>query len=405
MELSAPSSCSSLYHQPIELPILYGTAWKGEATRKLVHQAIVQGGFRGVDTAAQLKHYREDLVGEGLQDVFSANASLTRTGIPSMTRRDIWIQTKFSPNQDLEYPEDRTEYPGLRTPFDPNASLATQVEQSVCNSLRNLRVEQLDSLLLHSPCKGDMDKCLAVWDAFRAQQSQGRVRFLGLSNIYDVEFLLVFCQKLEEKKTSRVGMPTILQNRFARNYGYDDRIRSFCRQNGVVYQPFWTLTANKDLLVDPFVQTLARNHEGTVAQCWYALVHGLGGIQLLCGSCDVKHMQEAVEAANDSHMRVTQKKLLFTKTEMDGFAQLLQKAVQENKSKDDRESAFVEGNQTCGLRFVSGRSSKMRVSKGTSVGKKDSVRATDEIDGPERAKEKKKKKKHGSSEKMNDSDI
>lgn len=37
--------------------MLYGTAWKADRTAKLVHQAL-RSGFRGVDTAAQPKHYR-----------------------------------------------------------------------------------------------------------------------------------------------------------------------------------------------------------------------------------------------------------------------------------------------------------------------------------------------------------
>lgn len=49
------------------LPVfIYGTAWKKDRTADLVHQAI-SSGFRAVDTAAQPKHYREDLVGEGVR--------------------------------------------------------------------------------------------------------------------------------------------------------------------------------------------------------------------------------------------------------------------------------------------------------------------------------------------------
>lgn len=47
-------------------PFLYGTAWKAGKTADLVYQAICSG-FRGLDTAAQPKHYREDLVGEGVR--------------------------------------------------------------------------------------------------------------------------------------------------------------------------------------------------------------------------------------------------------------------------------------------------------------------------------------------------
>lgn len=49
---------------------LYGTAWKKDRTADLVYQAL-SNGFTGVDTAAQPKHYREDLVGEGIRRAIS----------------------------------------------------------------------------------------------------------------------------------------------------------------------------------------------------------------------------------------------------------------------------------------------------------------------------------------------
>ena len=37
--------------------MIYGTAWKADRTAKLVYHAL-QAGFRGVDTAAQPRHYQ-----------------------------------------------------------------------------------------------------------------------------------------------------------------------------------------------------------------------------------------------------------------------------------------------------------------------------------------------------------
>jgi len=48
--------------------LIYGTAWKKERTKDLVVKAVL-AGFRGVDTACQPKHYREELVGEALQEL------------------------------------------------------------------------------------------------------------------------------------------------------------------------------------------------------------------------------------------------------------------------------------------------------------------------------------------------
>jgi diketogulonate reductase-like aldo/keto reductase len=46
--------------------MIYGTAWKKDQTALLVRRAI-GAGFRAIDVAAQPKHYREDLVGEGIR--------------------------------------------------------------------------------------------------------------------------------------------------------------------------------------------------------------------------------------------------------------------------------------------------------------------------------------------------
>ena len=54
-------------HNHIPVPsFMYGTAWKKNATRQLVELAVTSG-FRAIDTANQLIHYNEALVGEALQ--------------------------------------------------------------------------------------------------------------------------------------------------------------------------------------------------------------------------------------------------------------------------------------------------------------------------------------------------
>jgi diketogulonate reductase-like aldo/keto reductase len=50
-------------------PFIYGTAWKKESTTSLVVAALA-AGFTAVDTAAQPRHYREDLVGNALRSAY-----------------------------------------------------------------------------------------------------------------------------------------------------------------------------------------------------------------------------------------------------------------------------------------------------------------------------------------------
>ncbi|HUK39458.1 MAG TPA: hypothetical protein VLX11_00390, partial [Candidatus Acidoferrales bacterium] len=51
-------------HVPVPA-FMYGTAWKKDATKQLVELAVASG-FRAIDTANQLIHYNEALVGEAL---------------------------------------------------------------------------------------------------------------------------------------------------------------------------------------------------------------------------------------------------------------------------------------------------------------------------------------------------
>src|SRR5438445_13692765 len=100
-------------HVPIP-SFMYGTAWKKEATTRLV-QSAVAAGFRALDTANQLIHYQEALVRDALQ-------ALAKNGI---ARARMLLQTKFPP----------TNRPDHGTPYDASADLTTHLRQSVGRSL------------------------------------------------------------------------------------------------------------------------------------------------------------------------------------------------------------------------------------------------------------------------------
>jgi len=85
---------------------LYGTAWKKERSTDLVFQAL-KAGFVGIDTAAQPKHYREDLVGEGVKQFLIDSPK-------GLKRKDIYVTNSLL----LKLPPSRTLLTRL-TP-DPN---------------------------------------------------------------------------------------------------------------------------------------------------------------------------------------------------------------------------------------------------------------------------------------------
>ncbi|OAA67831.1 aldo-keto reductase [Niveomyces insectorum RCEF 264] len=228
--------------------LVYGTAWKRDRTADLVYQALA-AGFRGLDTAAQPRHYREDLVAAGVRRALAAGIIARRA--------DLYIQTKFS----APGAQDWDSQP--RPPYDRAAPLAEQVQASVEVSLRNFTVEKdttpyLDCLVLHAPLptRADTQTVLAVLRPYMPQ----RIRTLGISNatLAEVEDMVEVARSLAgDDDTDNTDhnplVPVVVQNRFHRGSGgggdpYDVALRRYCGRQHIVYQAFWTLTANPDLL-------------------------------------------------------------------------------------------------------------------------------------------------------------
>lgn len=247
----------------LKADILYGTAWKQDDTEHLVRRAI-EAGFRGIDTACQPKHYNEAGVGAGIAACLG----------PRLKREQLYLQTKFTP---LSGQEPR------QVPYDARAPLSEQVAQSSARSLQNLRTDYLDCLLLHSPLTDPQDT-LEVWRAMEQLVDLGTVRQLGISNCARLEQLQAVCE------LARI-QPAVLQNRFQAENGYDLRLREFCRAHGIVYQSFWTLTANPHLLAHATVHTLARHHGRTPPQILFRYLTQLG-IVPLTGTRSAQHMRQ-----------------------------------------------------------------------------------------------------------------
>jgi diketogulonate reductase-like aldo/keto reductase len=243
--------------------LIYGTAWKKEHTAALVQLAIEQG-FRGIDTACQPKHYDEPGVGAGI-------AASSSGGVK---RRDLYVQTKFTP-LDGHDPK--------RIPYDPAAPLAEQVAQSFQASLRNLQTDYLDCLVLHSPL-ATADQTNIVWKAMEEIVASGGARCIGISNCYSLD-------ELRALHASARVKPAVVQNRFHTQTGYDREIRAFCKRNGIIYQSFWTLTANAHVLRSAPVESLARKYGRTPAQILFRHLTQ-DGIVPLTGTRSPQHMRE-----------------------------------------------------------------------------------------------------------------
>ena len=72
---------------------------------------------------------------------------------------------------------------------------------------------------------------------------------------------------------------------------YDQTIRDFCRQQGIIYQSFWTLTANPKVLAHATLQTLAAKYQRSKAQVFFRYLNQIDIIPLT-GTTSKAHMKE-----------------------------------------------------------------------------------------------------------------
>lgn len=246
--------------------LIYGTAWKKYLTADLVEQAV-KAGFTGIDTACQPKHYLESGVGEALQ----------RLQTQGINREALYIQTKFTPlaGQDPD-----------QIPYDKDARSATQVAQSFEVSKKNLQTDYVDALLLHSPLF-PFAESMRVYRAMEIIHDNGQALRLGISNCYDLGVL----RRLHEEASIK---PTIVQNRFYADSGYDSVLRRWCDDHGITYQSFWTLTANPHILGSRALFDLARKYGKSEAQVLFRYLSHIG-IVPLTGTTSLQHMVQDLE--------------------------------------------------------------------------------------------------------------
>lgn len=247
--------------------IVYGTAWKKERTAELVEQAV-KAGFRFIDTACQPKHYNEAGVGEGW-----TNAAKEL----NLDRRDIFLQTKFT-SLDGQDPNN--------IPYDKTLPLEEQVKQSLDVSLTNLKTTYLDSLVMHSP-EPTVEDTMRVYRTMESFVEDGRVKRLGISNCYDYEKFTTIYEQAKVK-------PSVLQNRLYEDSNFDTELRQFCKEKGIWYQSFWTLTANRHALATDAARDWAAKKSLNPQTLMFAFLMQLGYITPLSGTTSLTHMQEDV---------------------------------------------------------------------------------------------------------------
>lgn len=224
-----------------------------------------------------------------------------------LTDVDWQIQTKFTA------PAGQSQI----APYDFDAPLIDKVHQSVQSSIRNFSIEgqdpYLDSVVMHSPLDS-LNDTMTVWKTLEGYAPH-TIRNLGISNV-----ILPVLETLHLKMTLK---PSIVQNRFHERTEYETLLRRFCRREGIVFQSFWTLSANGPLVQSSFVKEVAQGAGVGIEPAYYALVLGLEGITVLNGTTNEQHMREDLEGIEKVGLWAQEEGQTIWESALDGFRSLI----------------------------------------------------------------------------------
>lgn len=109
-------------------------------------------------------------------------------------------------------------------------------------------------------------------------------RSLGIANT-DLDLVMLLTTHARVK-------PAVVQNRFYAGTGYDCEMRDFCHRNSILYQAYWTLTANQNLLNSECVKNVAVKVALDHSVALFGLILALGSTAILNGTTNRARMAE-----------------------------------------------------------------------------------------------------------------
>ena len=187
-------------------------------------------------------------------------------------------------------------------PYDPRLSITDQVHTSIKSSLHNLRPSPdsssadttiINCLVLHSPLP-TIAQTLEAWRTFESYVPH-KVRNLGISNAP--------MGTLQQLYDGAKVKPAVVQNRFYPDTHFDKDVRAFCADKGIIYQSFWTLSANPKIVhgaeVGAVCQVVGLN---SGQEAMYCLTLALDNVVVLNGTKNGEHMHGDLEAVEKAKM-------------------------------------------------------------------------------------------------------
>lgn len=202
----------------------------------------VKIGYRLIDTSDDYRG--ETGIGIACSELYD------KTGL---RREDIFIQTKISQDNSYFYEPLDGVWFNPHSAFQQRHTVKEVVRDKVKTSLRELRTDFIDSLLIHYPFPGYFEE---IWDEFVLLQKEGAVRYIGVSNF--------FPRHIEKLKESGF-IPSINELFFSPRCTRNDMLEYF-HANDILPICYSCLSGIKGQIPQDIVQPIMDNHNKSLSQ-------------------------------------------------------------------------------------------------------------------------------------------
>lgn len=222
-------------------PIGLGTfPFQGEEMCRLIEEAVTDG-YRLFDTS-------DDYRGE--TGIGMAMTRLVRSG--KIEREDVFLQTKISANGSYKDEPLSGIYFNRNSPFMQRHPVGEVVREKVEISLREMRTEYLDSLLIHLPYE---DYYNDIYETMIQLKKEGKIRYIGVSNFHP-------------RHIERLSVKPDINEIYLSPIGTKQEQLDYAQKNGIVlmtYSPLMDVAAGRIKAEGPILEIM-KKYGKTLAQ-------------------------------------------------------------------------------------------------------------------------------------------
>lgn len=179
-----------------------------------VVKSAVKVGYRLFDTA-------DDYRGES--GIGIAVEELAQEGF---SRESCFLQTKISDNNAHEDEPLKGTYFNPTSKFMQRHTVDELVREKVATSLRDMKTDYLDSLLIHYPFPGYI---VDIWTTMIELKKEGVVRYIGVSNFHERHI---------EKLVSETGVTPDINEVYVSPIGIKQDLVDYCNKHNILVMPY-----------------------------------------------------------------------------------------------------------------------------------------------------------------------